>query len=78
MAALRSPCELRMKLKLVLKIVAMSWRCVICRMSLKMSSAVAISLSGVAPVLRIRTAGSRVSVISLATGLRDGCVLTSL
>lgn len=45
-----------MKLKLVLKIVAMSCRCVICRISLKMSSAVAINFSGVAPVFRMRTA----------------------
>lgn len=62
MAALRRPWELIMKLKLVLKIVAMSERCVICRTSLKMSSAVAMSFSGVAPVFRIRTAGFRVSV----------------
>lgn len=69
-----------MKLKLVLNMVAMSWRCVICRTSLKMSSAVAISFSGVAPVLRIRTAGvSGVSMIGRASRLQDGYVLlTSL
>lgn len=70
-----------MKEKLVLNIVAMSWRCVICRMSLKMSSAVAISFSGVAPVFRIRTLRSLVSARSIAsflTAFPFRIVLTSL